>query len=453
MEGEPATIRPALPGASGYPTAASRSSFRLVEPLALDAQLDAICARARAAGRALAPVGRDRKDRALREIAERLRAAVAGPSSELLDANAWDVAAARTAGLAEALVDRLVLDPARVAKIVDAVLEIAAFDDPIGEVVGMKRRPNGLTVGQVRIPLGVIAMIYEARPNVTVDAAALCLKSGNAVLLRGGKEAARSNAALGALVRSAVASVGLPADAVQIIAPGGRDEIKTLVGLTGKIDLVIPRGGEGLIRFVTEHARVPVIQHYKGVCHLYVDAEADLEMAFRLVENGKLHRPGVCNALECVLVHRAVAEAFLPRLSALVETRGLEVRGDADAARLVKGAKAATDADWGTEFLAPILAARVVGSLDEAMDHIARYGSNHTEAICTSSYDRAQRFLREVDASCVMVNASTRFNDGGELGLGAEIGISTTKLHAYGPMGLASLTALKWVAYGDGQTR
>ena len=429
-----------------------------MEPHSLDLVLDEICARARAATRALAPLGRDRKDRALRAIAEALRAAVARPeTSALLDANAADVAAARAAGLAEALVDRLVLDPPRVHAIASAVLEIAAFDDPIGEVVGMKRRPNGLTVGQVRVPLGVIAMIYEARPNVTVDAAALCLKSGNAVLLRGGKEAARSNAALGALVRAAVASVGLPADAVQIVAPSvegrGRDEIKALVGLTGKIDLVIPRGGEGLIRFVAEHARVPVIQHYKGVCHLYVDVGADLDMAYRLVENGKLHRPGVCNALECVLVHRAVAEAFLPRLSALVETRGLEVRGDAEATRLVKGAKPATDADWGAEFLAPVLAARVVGSLDEAMEHIARYGSNHTESICTSRYDHAQRFVREVDASCVLVNASTRFNDGGELGLGAEIGISTTKLHAYGPMGLASLTALKWVAYGEGQTR
>jgi glutamate-5-semialdehyde dehydrogenase len=421
-----------------------------VEPL--EAQLDAICARARAAARTLAPVGRDRKDRALRAIAEALRAAAKRPSA-LLDENAADVAAARAAGLSEALVDRLVLDEARLEAMARAVLEIAAFDDPVGEVIGMKRRPNGLSVGQVRIPLGVVAMIYEARPNVTVDAAALCLKSGNAVLLRGGKEAARSNAALGALVRDAIASVGLPADAVQIVPPGGRDEIKVLVAQTGKIDLVIPRGGEGLIRFVAEHARVPVIQHYKGVCHLYVDGEADLDMALRLVENGKLQRPGVCNALECLLVHRDSAAALLPRLGELVQKRGLEVRADAEALKLVPGAKAAVEEDFGTEFLAPILAVKVVGSLDEALDHIARYGSNHTEAICTKRYDHAQRFLREVDASCVLANASTRFNDGGELGLGAEIGISTTKLHAYGPMGLESLTALKWVAYGEGQTR
>lgn len=417
-----------------------------------DTSLDALCDRARAAARALAPVGRDRKDRALRAVAEAIRGAAVRPSA-LLDANAADIAAARAAGLADALVDRLALDEKRLRALADAVLEIASFDDPVGEVIGMKRRPNGVLVGQQRIPLGVIAMIYEARPNVTADAAALCLKSGNAVLLRGGKEAARSNAALGAIVREAVASVGLPADAVQIVPPGSRDEIKQLVGLSGKIDLVIPRGGEGLIRFVAEHARVPVIQHYKGVCHLYVDAEADLDMALRLVENGKLQRPGVCNALECLLVHRASATALLPRLAGLITGRGLEVRADAAALALIPGARAATDADWGTEFLAPILAVRVVDSLDAALDHIARYGSNHTEAICTTRYDHGQRFLREVDASCVLINASTRFNDGGELGLGAEIGISTTKLHAYGPMGLASLTALKWIAYGDGQTR
>jgi glutamate-5-semialdehyde dehydrogenase len=314
----------------------------------------------------------------------------------------------------------------------------------------MKKRPNGIAVGQVRIPLGVVAMIYEARPNVTVDAASLCIKSGNAVMLRGGKEAAQSNAALGALVREAVASAGLPADAVVIVPPLSREETKELVGLSGLIDLVIPRGGEGLIRFVAEHARVPVIQHYKGVCHLYVDEDADLDMALALVENGKLSRPGVCNALECVLVHRAVANALLPRIGAL---HGLELRGDAETCALVSSAKRATDEDYGFEFLAPILASKVVGSLDEALEHITRFGSNHTEVICTKSYAHAQRFLREVDASMVLVNASSRFNDGGELGLGAEIGISTTKLHAYGPMGLQSLTALKWIGYGEGQTR
>jgi glutamate-5-semialdehyde dehydrogenase len=422
-----------------------------VEHAALQSELDAICARARRSARALVAIGRDRKDRALAAIAERLRRPEG--TRVLLAENAADVAAARDAGVSAPLVDRLILDEARLEAMAAAVLEVARFDDPVGEVLGMKRRPNGLLIGQVRIPLGVIAMIYEARPNVTVDAAALCLKSGNAVILRGGKEAARSNVALGNLVREALASAGLPVDAVQVIPPLGREETKLLVGMTGKLDLVIPRGGEGLIRFVAEHARVPVIQHYKGVCHLYVDAEADLDMALRLVENGKLQRPGVCNALECLLVHEAVAAQLLPRLGALITAAGLEVRGDEATVKLLPAAQAAVPSDWGTEFLAPILAVRVVASLDEALDHVARYGSNHTEAICTTRYEHAQRFLREVDASCVLVNASTRFNDGGELGLGAEIGISTTKLHAYGPMGLESLTALKWIAYGEGQTR
>ena len=419
--------------------------FTLVE------QLTELCERARVAARALVPLGRAQKDAALQAIADRLRAALAQPSA-LLAANAEDVAAARAAGTTEAMVDRLVLDEKRVIAMAEALEEIAAFEDPVGEIIGMKRRPNGLLIGQVRIPLGVIAMIYEARPNVTVDAAALCLKSGNAVLLRGGREAARSNAALGALVREAITSVGLPADAVQIVPPLGREETKLLVGMTGKIDLVIPRGGEGLIRFVAEHARVPVIQHYKGVCHLFVDESADLDMALALVENGKLQRPGVCNSLECLLVHESAASALLPRLASLFP-RGLEVRGDAATLRLLPGATASVAGDYGCEFLAPILAVRVVASLDEALDHIAKYGSNHTEAIVTTSYAHAQRFLREADASCVLVNASTRFNDGGELGLGAEIGISTTKLHAYGPMGLESLTALKWIAYGEGQVR
>jgi glutamate-5-semialdehyde dehydrogenase len=425
---------------------------RAVQADANLAALDDLCARARAAARALGPLARAPKDAALRRIAERLREA-ATEGSSLLEANAADVAAARAAGLSDALVDRLVLDGPRVHAIADAVLEVASFEDPVGEVEGLRRRPNGLLVGQQRIPLGVIAMIYEARPNVTVDAAALCLKSGNAVLLRGGKEAARSNVALGAIVRDAIAEAGLPPDAVQIVPAGDREQMKALIGMTGRIDLVIPRGGEGLIRFVAEHARVPVIEHYKGVCHLFVDEGADLDMALRLVENGKLQRPGVCNALECLLVHRAVAAPLLARLAALAAERGLELRADAEALPLAKGAVPAAEDDFGREFLAPILAVKVLGSLDEALDHVARHGSRHTESICTPSWEHGQRFLREVDASCVLVNASTRFNDGGQLGLGAEIGISTTKLHAYGPMGLESLTAKKWIGLGDGQTR
>jgi len=408
----------------------------------------AVGQRARGAARALAKLDRRTKDRALAAIAARLRTPSA--RAEILEANRSDLA--RGAGLAAALIDRLRLDEQRLDALAVAVEEIAAQADPVGEVVGMQRRPNGLSVGQVRIPLGVVCLIYEARPNVTVDAAALCLKSGNACILRGGKEARESNRALGDLVRAGLRDADLPEDAAQILVDLDREATKELLALDGYLDLAIPRGGEGLIRFVKEHARVPVVEHYKGVCHVYVDEGADLEMALRLVENGKLSRPGVCNATECLLVHDAVAATFVPRLDALLD-RGLEVRACPATRALLPRANAASEADWGAEFLAPILAVRVVGSLDEALDHVARFGSRHTEAICTRSYDRAQRFLREVDASCVLVNASTRFNDGGELGLGAEVGISTTKLHSYGPMGLSALTALKWIGYGEGQVR
>ncbi|MSP26324.1 MAG: glutamate-5-semialdehyde dehydrogenase [Myxococcales bacterium] len=411
-------------------------------------ELIACCVRARAAAHRLAPLGRAAKDRALFEVASGL----VRRADEVLLANAADLSEARQAGLDDAMLDRLSLDAGRVRAIADAVHEIAALEDPVGAVVGMKLRPNGLRVGQVRIPLGVVAMIYEARPNVTVDAAALAIKSGNAVVLRGGKEATRSNALLADVVREGLARAELPADAVQLVPPLGREETKILLGLSGYIDLLIPRGGEGLIRFAVEHARVPIVQHYKGVCHLYVDDEADLEMALALTENGKLSRPGVCNALECVLVHERVAEAFLPRLATLI-TAGLELRGDARTCAIIDAATPAVEDDWGHEFLAKILAVKVVADLDDALAHIRRYGTHHTEAICTRRYDRAQRFLREVDASCVAVNASTRFNDGGMLGLGAEIGISTTKLHAYGPMGLESLTALKWSVEGNGHLR
>ncbi len=415
-------------------------------------RLKEFCLRARVAARGMARAKRAAKDRALFALAERLDAAIA-EGSELLRANAEDVEAARKAGLSESLVDRLVLDAPRITAMASAVREIASFDDPVGEVLGMKQRPSGIEVGQVRIPLGIIAMIYEARPNVTVDSAALCLKSGNATLLRGGKEAVRSNAVLGNMVRAALGSAGLPEDAVIIIPPADREEIKILVGLSGMIDLVIPRGGEGLIQFVTEHARVPVIQHYKGVCHLYVDEHADLDMALQLVNNGKLSRPGVCNALECVVIHHHVAFEFLPQLHRFATSHGLELRGDEASRVVVPLIKAATPDDFGCEFLAPILAVRIVGSFEEAIGHIDRYGSQHTEVICTRDQSAARRFLREVDASCVIVNASTRFNDGGQLGLGAEIGISTTKLHAYGPMGLESLTARKCIVLGEGQIR
>jgi len=409
--------------------------------------------KAKAASRVLRSSGRAAKDAALLHVAAALEKEASDPSGAVLSENAADLEAAREAGLDAAFIDRLALSAERLRALAKAMREIAAQDDPVGSVSHMNRRPSGILVGRVRVPLGVIAMVYEARPNVTLEAFALTLKSGNAVLLRGGKEAVRSNMALGAIARSALTAVGLPEDAAFILPPGaaGRDEIRELVSLSGLVDLAIPRGGEGLIKFVTENARVPVIQHYKGVCHMFVDEGADLDQAERLVENAKLSRVGVCNALECLLVHEREAVRFLPRLERLI-SEGLEVRGDAATCALI-AAKPAVEADWGFEFLAKILAARVVPSFDAAVDHIARYGSCHTEAIVTSSYERGQRFLREVDASCVLINASTRFNDGGELGLGAEMGVSTSKIHAYGPMGLEHLTTSKWIVYGEGQTR
>ncbi len=414
-------------------------------------------ARTKAAARSVASAPRAAKDGVLRAVASALEEAASTPASALFVENERDVAAARASGMTESLVDRLVLSPKRVRAIASAVRAIADEDDPVGEVTGMRRRPNGMLVGQARIPLGVVAMIYESRPNVTIEAFALALKSGNAVVLRGGKEARRSNEALMAIARAALAAGGLPVEAAELVTgdpEGGtsREEIRELVSLTGLVDLVIPRGGEALIRFVTEHARVPVIQHYKGVCHVYVDASADLDAAERIVEDAKLSRVGVCNALECLLVDEAVADTFLPRLRRLVG-KGLEIRGDGRTVSVLPEAKPATEADYGFEFLAPILAVRVVAGMEGALDHIARFGSQHTESIVTGDYAKAQRFLREVDASCVLVNASTRFNDGGELGLGAEMGISTSKLHAYGPMGLVHLTSLKWIVYGEGQVR
>lgn len=408
---------------------------------------------AKRAARVLARSGRREKDDALEHAARALDTAAADSSSELLRANEADVAEARAAGLDEAFLDRLALGADRVKKLAGALRAIAGQDDPVGAVERMQRRPSGILVGRVRVPLGVVAMVYEARPNVTLEAFALALKSGNAVILRGGKEATRTNLALGQIARVALGEAGLPEDGAVIVPPGpaGRDEIRELVSLAGIVDLAIPRGGQALIRFVTEHARVPVIQHFQGVCHMFVDEGADPEVALRLVDDAKLSRVGVCNALECLLVHQAEAERFVPRLGALV-SRGLELRGDPRTCQLV-GAKPATNEDWGREFLAKVLAVKVVADLDAALEHIAEFGSQHTEAIVTPNYQHAQRFLREVDASCVLVNASTRFNDGGELGLGAEMGISTSKIHAYGPMGVNELTTQKWIVYGDGQVR
>jgi glutamate-5-semialdehyde dehydrogenase len=404
---------------------------------------------ARAAARIVAKAPADQRTTALRAIAS----AIGSLRADILAANAKDVAAAEAANTAPAMVDRLRLDDQRIASLVRAVNEIADAPEVLGRVERNETRPNGLEIARVRIPLGVIAMIYEARPNVTVDAAALCLKAGNACILRGGREALESNRALLRAVQAGLASAGLPAESVQLVPVTDREAIADLVKLDDLIDLCIPRGGEGLIRYVAEHARVPVIKHYKGVCHVYVHSAADLAMAERIVENAKVSRPGVCNALETLLVDRTVAEQFIPTLVAKLTPR-VELRGD-DTVRALggSGVRAATEDDWYAEYLDLVLAVRVVDGLDAAIEHIERYGSNHTESIITRDAAAAERFVREVDSSTVMVNASTRFADGGELGLGAEIGISTTRLHAYGPMGAEGLTTTKFVVRGSGQIR
>ncbi len=420
----------------------------LCAPMDLDREIAAICARARVAARRLATRSREDKDRALRSVARRLREEERG----ILEANARDVEGARQRGTSGALVDRLALDPARLAGVAAAVEQIADLADPVGEVIERTERPNGLRVTRVRVPLGVIAMIYEARPNVTAEASALCIKAGNAVVLRGGSEASASNAAIAAVVGAALEAEGLPLDAAQVVPFPDRDAVRALVQCAD-VDLAIPRGGEALIRFVTDNARVPVVQHYKGVCHLFVDAGADVEMATRLALDGKLSRPGVCNALECLLVDAKDAERLLPPIARALVAGGCELHGCERTRAIVPDARAASDDDWGREFLDKILAVRVVDGLDGALAHVVRYGSGHTEAICTRDESHAAGWRREVDAACVVVNASTRFHDGGELGLGAELGIATSRLHWRGPMGLTALTTMKWVVDGDGQVR
>ncbi|CAN5607383.1 glutamate-5-semialdehyde dehydrogenase [soil metagenome] len=400
---------------------------------------------ARAASRIVARATEDQRNRALLAIAEAIEAG----SAEVLSANARDLANA--IDLPPAMLDRLTLDQARIAKLAAAVREVAAQPALLGRIEGTEVRPNGLQVSRVRIPLGVIAMIYEARPGVTTDAAALCLKAGNACILRGGKEAFETNRALLRTVQAGLAVADLPAEAVQLVPMTDREAIADLVTLEGLIDLAIPRGGEGLIRFVAEHARVPVIKHYKGVCHVYVHAAADLEIALAIVRNAKVSRPGVCNAAETVLIDRAIAAAFLPRMVASLPE--VELRGDAEARALAPSLRAATEDDYHAEYLDLILAVKIVDDLPSAVAHIERYGSSHTEAIITTERTVAEQFLREVDSATVLVNASTRFADGGELGLGAEIGISTTRIHAYGPMGAEGLTTTKFVVRGTGQIR
>jgi glutamate-5-semialdehyde dehydrogenase len=399
----------------------------------------------------------DTKNRALRAMA----AAVRRERAKLLAANAADVAEARAAGLEPALLDRLTLSDKSVEAMAEGLEHVAALPDPIGAITELTERPTGIRVGRMRVPLGVIGIVYESRPNVTADAAALCLKSGNACILRGGSEAIRANRAIAECVRAGLRAAGLPEDAVQLVATADRAAVGELITMNEYVDIIVPRGGKELIERLSRESRIPMIKHLDGVCHVYVDDSADPDMAVRIADNAKTQRYGTCNTMETLLVHEAVAPKVLPRLARIYAEKGVELHCDEVAARVIRDAldgeapaiKPATEEDWRTEWLAPVLGVRIVGSLDEAMDHIAKYGSQHTDAIVTEDDARAQRFLREVDSSSVMVNASTRFADGFEYGLGAEVGISTDKLHARGPVGLEGLTSQKYVVLGTGQVR
>jgi len=387
------------------------------------------------------------------EMLLRMAAALELSTPLLLAENRKDLSCGTEKGLSVAMLDRLMLNESRIKGIADALREVAALDDPVGEVSRMRKRPNGLMVGKMRIPLGTIGIIYESRPNVTADAAALCLKAGNAVVLRGGSEAINSNRAIAATLQGVLKDMDIPEAALSLIPFTEREGVLEMLKQDESIDLIIPRGGESLIRFVVEHSRIPVIKHYKGVCHIFVDQSADFAKAEQIIVNSKTQRPGVCNALETLLIHRDVAVEFIPRIAVALSALGVELRGDETFCRFAPDATPATEEDWHAEYLELILACRIVDDLDAAIAHINRYCSLHTESIVTSDYSRAQRFIREVNSSCVMVNASTRFADGGQLGLGAEIGISTTKLHSFGPMGLEDLTTTKFIVYGDGQVR
>lgn len=413
--------------------------------------IEAMARRARAAALASARLDADARRRALASMAD----AIDTHSSEILAANAMDLSAAERNGVSGPMLDRLRLSERAVGKLAEAVREVAAQDDPLGTIEDEIVRPNGLRVGRMRIPLGVIAMIYESRPNVTADAAALCLKAGNAVILRGGSEAQHSNRAIAAALRDGLDGTDVPQDAVQLVPTTDRKAIDVLLEQEQFIDLVIPRGGESLIRAVTAKSRIPVLQHYKGVCHVFLDASAPAQRSIDIVVNSKVQRPGVCNALETLLVHRDAAARVLPAVAAKLTEAGVELRGDAGTVALLKGVpvKRATEDDWYAEYLDLTLAVRIVDDLEAALDHIARYGSSHTEAIVTDDESNAERFVAAVQSSTVLVNASTRFADGGELGLGAEIGISTSKLHAFGPMGARELTTRKFVVFGEGQVR
>ena len=417
--------------------------------MSVESIVSELAASARRAGMELAACSTGQKNEALEKIAEKLIEKASG----IKEQNALDLEAARKNGLPEAMIDRLTVDDRTLSAMADGLMEVSRLEDPVGSSDGTWIRPNGLAVSRVRIPLGVIGIIYESRPNVTIDAAGLCLKSGNAVILRGGTEAIHSNRALAAVVSEALSETAVPEKAVQVVPVADRDAVNLLLEREDEIDLIIPRGGEGLIRFVAENSRIPVLKHYKGVCHVYVDHPADPAMANDICFNAKVQRPGVCNAMETLLVHRDAAVSFLPEMGERFGAAGVEIRGCGRTLEILPAAKPAQEDDWYAEYLDLIIAVRVVDSMDSALEHIARYGSRHTEAIVTKDYGRAERFLKSVDSSVVLVNASTRFNDGGQLGLGAEMGISTSKLHAFGPMGLRELTTTKFAVRGDGQVR
>jgi glutamate-5-semialdehyde dehydrogenase len=415
----------------------------------IKAMMQGIGQRARAAARALARAETAAKNTALLAMASEIERG----AEALMAANRQDLEAGRANGLDAAMLDRLELNPARIKSMADGLRQVAQLADPVGEISGLSYRPSGIQVGRMRVPLGVIGIVYESRPNVTADAAALCLKSGNACILRGGSEALHSNMAIAACIQSGLRQAGLPADAVQVVETTDRAAVGELITMNEYVDIIVPRGGKGLIERIMREGTIPMIKHLDGVCHVYIDAQADIDKAVKVAFNAKCQRYGTCNTMETLLVARAIAPRVLPALGKLYQEQGVELRGDEETRKLLSFAKPATEQDWYAEYLAPVLAVRVVADVDEAMEHIAKYGSQHTDAIVTENMALARRFLREVDSSSVMVNASTRFADGFEYGLGAEIGISTDKLHARGPVGLEGLTTLKFVVLGDGHVR
>jgi glutamate-5-semialdehyde dehydrogenase len=417
--------------------------------MSIESMIKEMAKEARAASKEIARCSSNKKNEVLLKIADKIET----QAPYIQEENQKDLTMAKEMGLSHAMMDRLTVTDATITSMAKGLREVSQLNDPVGSKSKSWLRPNGLEVSRMRIPLGVIGIIYESRPNVTIDAAGLCLKAGNAVILRGGSEALHSNQALAGIIGRALAETGLPAKAVQVVPVRDREAVKILLNQEEFIDLIIPRGGEGLIRFVVENSTIPVLKHYKGVCHVYVDDGADLEMARNICFNAKVQRPGVCNAMETMLVHRSISQEFLPKMAERFIRAGVEIRGCPETCRILPGAREAVPADWPEEYLDLILAVKIVEDMDQAVLHIARHGSSHTEAIVTDDFKRARRFVRDVDSSVVLVNASTRFNDGGELGLGAEIGISTSKLHAFGPMGVEELTTTKFVVFGDGQIR